>query len=86
VLVRHPRDTKQSLLRRIAALEGDEMESSDPQDEPFRIEPNSCWVLADNQDKKPSVSTNLTWSRVSLNFSKSFLGLATYSGRADVSF
>lgn len=58
VLLRHPNDSKQSLVRRVAALEGEEMLSTDPEDKPFRIEPNSCWVLADNQEKKTPVSAS----------------------------
>ncbi|CAI5464116.1 unnamed protein product [Closterium sp. Yama58-4] len=36
------------IFRRVAAVEGDEMVSSQPSDEPFRIDKDQYWVLADN--------------------------------------
>ncbi|CAI5507551.1 unnamed protein product, partial [Closterium sp. Naga37s-1] len=36
------------IFRRVAAVPGDEMLSSQPSDEPFRIEKDHFWVLADN--------------------------------------
>ncbi|CAI5479053.1 unnamed protein product [Closterium sp. Yama58-4] len=37
-------------FRRVAAVEGDEIVSSQPADEPFRIEKDHFWLLADNPD------------------------------------
>lgn len=37
------------MVRRVAAMEGQEMTSDDPEDVPFRIPMDHCWVLADNQ-------------------------------------
>ncbi|GAQ81493.1 Mitochondrial inner membrane protease subunit IMP2 [Klebsormidium nitens] len=77
VLLRHPNDSKQSLVRRVAALEGDEMLSNDPEDKPFRIEPNSCWVLADNQETKPpEVEDSRTFGPLAL---RNIVGRAIYS-------
>ncbi|CAI5464120.1 unnamed protein product [Closterium sp. Yama58-4] len=39
-----------AVFRRVAAVAGDEIVSSQPSDEPIRIEPNHFWVLADNPD------------------------------------
>ncbi|CAI5479050.1 unnamed protein product [Closterium sp. Yama58-4] len=36
------------VFRRVAAVEGDEMVSSQPSDAPFRIEKKQFWVLADD--------------------------------------
>ncbi|CAI5507543.1 unnamed protein product [Closterium sp. Naga37s-1] len=38
------------VFRRVAAVAGDEIESPQPSDAPFRIEDNHFWVVADNPD------------------------------------
>ncbi|CAM6091673.1 unnamed protein product [Calypogeia fissa] len=48
VMLRHPSDPSRKLVRRVAAVEGDEMLSSNEQDEPFKLERGHCWVLCDN--------------------------------------
>jgi len=40
---------KHVMVRRIAALEGDEMVSDDPEDESFVIPKDHAWVVADNE-------------------------------------
>lgn len=51
-MLRHPTDPSRKLVRRVAAVEGEEMLSTDDQDEPFQLEKGQCWVLCDN----PSIS------------------------------
>jgi inner membrane protease subunit 1 len=48
-----PRDAHHVIVRRVAALEGDEMVSDDPECEPFRIPKDHAWVLADNETLEP---------------------------------
>lgn len=55
VMLKDPQNPKRELVRRVAALEGEEMESSDPDDEPFHLAPGTCWVLCDNEDLSPKV-------------------------------
>jgi len=53
VLLKDPEKSDDLIIRRLAALEGYEMVSSDEKDEPFVLEKDQCWVLADNQALKP---------------------------------
>jgi hypothetical protein len=55
VLLQDPEKSDDLIIRRLAALEGYEMVSSDEKDEPFVLEKDQCWVLADNQALKPKV-------------------------------
>jgi hypothetical protein len=55
VLLKDPEKSDDLIIRRLAALEGYEMVSSDEKDEPFVLEKDQCWVLADNQALKPKV-------------------------------
>ncbi len=41
------------LVRRVAASEGEEMVSDDPDEASFRLPPGTCWVLADNEALEP---------------------------------
>lgn len=41
------------MVRRVAASEGEEMVSDDPEDEPWRLAAGHCWVLADNTSLAP---------------------------------
>lgn len=43
------------LVRRLAGIGGYEMVSKDEKDEPFVLEKDQCWVLADNDNLKPKV-------------------------------
>ncbi|EFJ05088.1 hypothetical protein SELMODRAFT_272208 [Selaginella moellendorffii] len=49
VVFKDPQDTAQALVRRVAALEGDELVSTDEKDEPFTLEEGQCWVVSDNE-------------------------------------
>ena len=55
ILLKDPEKSDDLIIRRLAALEGYEMVSSDEKDEPFVLEKDQCWVLADNQALKPKV-------------------------------
>mmetsp|Transcript_15610 Transcript_15610/g.33847 ORF Transcript_15610/g.33847 Transcript_15610/m.33847 type:complete len:252 (+) Transcript_15610:221-976(+) len=46
-------DEQHIMVRRVAAVEGTVMESSESEDDAFAIPKGHCWVLADNADLKP---------------------------------
>ncbi|KAL1190663.1 Mitochondrial ATP-independent inner membrane protease subunit 2 [Cardamine amara subsp. amara] len=52
VLFKDPNDSDKYLVRRLAAVEGFEMVSGDEKDEPFVLQKDQCWVIAENQDLK----------------------------------
>ncbi|PKA59233.1 mitochondrial inner membrane protease subunit 1 [Apostasia shenzhenica] len=52
VLMKDPEKPDDRLVRRLAAVEGYEMTSKDENDEPFILEKDQCWVLADNDSLK----------------------------------
>ncbi|KAB1223751.1 Mitochondrial inner membrane protease subunit 1 [Morella rubra] len=52
VVLKDPQNTDNHLVRRLAAVEGYEMVSKDEKDEPFILEEDQCWVLADNENLK----------------------------------
>lgn len=56
--MKDPEDSANFLIRRLAAIEGYEMASKDADDEPFVLEKDQCWVLADNEKLKPKVCTS----------------------------
>ncbi|XP_011083030.1 uncharacterized protein LOC105165649 isoform X2 [Sesamum indicum] len=53
VVLKDPMNSDKYLVRRLAAVEGYEMASTDENDEPFVLEKDQCWVLADNENLKP---------------------------------
>ncbi|KAL3647736.1 Mitochondrial ATP-independent inner membrane protease subunit 2 [Castilleja foliolosa] len=53
VVLKDPVNSSDYIVRRLAATEGYEMASTDEKDEPFVLEKDQCWVLADNKDLKP---------------------------------
>jgi len=55
VVLKDPNETNKYIVRRLAALEGSEMVSSDEKDEPFVLEKDQCWVVAENQEMKSKV-------------------------------
>ncbi len=57
-MLKDPDDPERELVRRVAALEGEEMVSSNDDDEGFKLEPGTCWVLCDNEGISPKV---LVW-------------------------
>lgn len=52
VVLKDPEKMDNYLVRRLTAVEGFEMVSSDEKDEPFVLEKDECWVVADNQKLK----------------------------------
>ncbi|KAA8543374.1 hypothetical protein F0562_021131 [Nyssa sinensis] len=52
VVLKDPDNSDKYLVRRMAAIEGYEMVSTDEKDEPFVLEKDQCWVLADNENLK----------------------------------
>ncbi|XP_031111332.1 uncharacterized protein LOC116015412 [Ipomoea triloba] len=53
VVLKSPVKSDNFLVRRLAAIEGYEMASTDEKDEPFVLEEDQCWVVADNENIKP---------------------------------
>ena len=53
--MKDPEKPDNYLVRRLAAIEGYEMLSTDEKDEPFVLDKDECWVLADNESLKPKV-------------------------------
>ncbi|XP_010935921.1 mitochondrial ATP-independent inner membrane protease subunit 2 isoform X2 [Elaeis guineensis] len=53
VLLKDPEKPSDYLVRRLAAIEGYEMVSTDEKDTPFILEKDQCWVLSDNESLKP---------------------------------
>ena len=59
VVFNDPIDSKTERVRRVAAVEGEEMVSINENDKPFELERGACWVLCDNDLVKPKVSSTL---------------------------
>ena len=55
MLLKDPEKSDNFLVRRLAAIEGYEMVSTDEKDDPFVLHKDECWVLADNDKLKPKV-------------------------------
>ncbi|KAB5568259.1 hypothetical protein DKX38_002052 [Salix brachista] len=53
VLLKDPEKSDNFLVRRLAAIEGYEMVSTEEKDDPFVLDKDECWVLADNDKLKP---------------------------------
>ncbi|XVF21575.1 hypothetical protein REPUB_Repub12eG0101400 [Reevesia pubescens] len=53
VVLKDPDNSDNYLVRRLAATAGYEMVSKNEKDEPFVLEKDQCWVLADNENLKP---------------------------------
>ncbi|KAF3545716.1 hypothetical protein DY000_02001637 [Brassica cretica] len=53
VVLKDPNDSDKYLVRRLAAVEGFEMVSGDAKEEPFVLDKDQCWVVAENKDIKP---------------------------------
>lgn len=55
VVLKDPGNRDNYLVRRVvAATEGDEMVSTDKTDNPFFIDKDQCWVLAQKRKLKPN--------------------------------
>ena len=48
VVVVDPNDDRRKYVRRVVALQGDEMVSDDPSEPPFYVPADHCWVVRDN--------------------------------------
>ncbi|KAJ4878899.1 Peptidase S24/S26A/S26B/S26C family protein [Raphanus sativus] len=81
VVLKDPNETHKYLVRRLAALEGSEMVSSDEKEEPFVLEKDQCWVVADNQEKSKEAYDSRTFGPVSL---ADIVGRAIYCMRTAV--
>lgn len=57
MVLKDPEKRNNLLVRRLAAIEGFEMVSKNEKEEPFVLEENQCWVLADNEILKPKVKS-----------------------------
>jgi len=55
VVLKDPEKPDAFLVRRLAAIEGYEMVSADEKDEPFILDKDQCWVLAENEKLKAKV-------------------------------
>jgi len=53
VALKDPQNPDNCIVRRLAAVEGDEMVSTDEKDEPFVLENDQCWVVSDNESLSP---------------------------------
>ncbi|XP_051141975.1 uncharacterized protein LOC127258935 isoform X2 [Andrographis paniculata] len=53
VVLKDPANPNNYLVRRVAAVEGHEMVSDNPDDDSFVLARDHCWVLADNKRLKP---------------------------------
>ncbi|KAL9240304.1 hypothetical protein vseg_014541 [Gypsophila vaccaria] len=56
VVLKDPMDSNNHIVRRLAAVEGYEMVSTDKDDKPFVIKDGQGWVLSDNKNLKPKES------------------------------
>uniref|UniRef100_A0A2P2JTS4 Uncharacterized protein MANES_12G032900 n=1 Tax=Rhizophora mucronata TaxID=61149 RepID=A0A2P2JTS4_RHIMU len=82
VILKDPANSKNYLVRRLAAVEGYEMVSTDEKEEPFVLDENQCWVLADNEKLKPKdANDSRTFGPVSLS---DIVGRAIYCMRTAV--
>lgn len=52
VVLKNPEKPDEYLVRRLGAIEGYEMASTDEKDEPFVLERDQCWVVAENEKLK----------------------------------
>ncbi|KAK3193534.1 hypothetical protein Dsin_024844 [Dipteronia sinensis] len=82
VVLKDPEKSDNYLVRRLAAIEGYEMASTDKKDEPFVLEKDQCWVLADNGNLKPKeANDSRTFGPVSMT---NIVGRAIYCLRTAV--
>ncbi|KAH7577678.1 hypothetical protein ACOSQ2_001338 [Xanthoceras sorbifolium] len=82
VVLKDPEKSDNYLVRRLAAIEGYEMASTDEKDDPFVLEKDQCWVLADNGNLKPKeANDSRTFGPVSMT---NIVGRAIYCLRTAV--
>lgn len=68
VVLKDPQNSDNYIVRRLAAIEGYEMVSKDEKDEPFVLEKDQCWVLADNENLKPKVDGTFLFNNLIIEF------------------
>lgn len=56
MVLKDPDSGDNYLVRRLAAIEGYEMVSTKEEEQPFVLDRDQCWVLADDKKLKPKVS------------------------------
>lgn len=82
VLFKDPLDPDQERVRRVAAIEGDQMVSTDADDLPFELEEGSCWVVCDNGSIKPTMcGDSRTFGPLPM---ENIIGRAIYASRSPV--
>ncbi|KAJ8749111.1 hypothetical protein K2173_013718 [Erythroxylum novogranatense] len=82
VVLKDPSKSDNYLVRRLAAVEGYEMASTDEKDEPFILEEDQCWVLADNEKlKAKEANDSRTFGPVAMS---DIVGRVIYSLRTAV--
>lgn len=83
VVLKDPLKSDNFLVRRLAAIEGYEIVSTDEKEEPFVLEKDECWVVADNENIKPKeeVKDSRLFGPVSMS---NIVGRAIYSLRSAV--
>lgn len=82
VVLKDPLNPEQERVRRVAAIEGDKMVSTDETDIPFELEQGSCWVVCDNTSVNPrNAADSRTFGPVSMS---NIIGRAIYTGRSSL--
>ncbi|KAK4756256.1 hypothetical protein SAY87_006383 [Trapa incisa] len=77
VVLKDPESSDNYLVRRLAATEGYEMVSTNEEEQPFVLDRDECWVLADDQKLKPKeAKDSRTFGPVSM---ADIVGRAIYS-------
>eukprot|EP00898_Chlorokybus_atmophyticus_P006463 jgi/Chlat1/6818/Chrsp51S06503 len=80
VALKSPLKDGEHMVRRVVAIEGDEMVSSEESQEPFQLDRDLCWVLADNPARSPAEATDSrTFGPLQLS---RILGRAIYCARS----
>lgn len=80
VVFKDPSDLEKEQVRRVAAIEGDEMVSTDENDKPFELEQGSCWVLCDSSSvNAKSAGDSRAFGPVSM---RNIVGRVIYSSRS----
>ncbi|KAL6779798.1 CGL57 [Auxenochlorella protothecoides x Auxenochlorella symbiontica] len=68
------------MVRRVAAMPGEELVTDDPEDEPVVLQQGQCWVLADNEElQPPAVLDSRTFGPLDLS---SIIGRVLYAARS----
>ncbi|KAK4407233.1 hypothetical protein Sango_0304300 [Sesamum angolense] len=79
VVILDPKDFRNYIVRRLAAVEGDEMVSDVLYEEPFTIGEDWCWILADNKKLTPKEAYDSRY--LGQVYIKNIIGRVIYSFR-----